>query len=610
MYIVRTLFIIMFALWSVSGFVVAQNSAVAAQGSGDMSREDTVSIGGESLLQQDVRVVRAYTPTVANAFKINEMPEDFEPDDATPLFNYELAGRAIVGAPEVVPLIPAKMADPPKEELDNSFVWGYLGNYTILGGGIEYNIVQNEDFALALGVTHESSWGDIPLQNDEDVDSDYNNSSAELMMRRFFDNKTFSIDMGFNHRAYRYYGFETLTKANTINDVNLFYPDGESDVGVPASQLMPDKKQNYTLFNVDASLLNSGGRGSATDYDLVLGFSNFGNKSDVSENHFNLHGDFNFSFGDIGMRFETALDHASVNTAANNDSPLYNFENRQFSLVQLNPSFVRRGDRSRLKMGMRIGAGFDDVHEDEFYLSPDVTLDLSVVEGVVGVSAGITGDIKPSFYKNIAIDNPYISPDLHVRPAFHGVRFFFGTHGNFSSRVSFSARMEYNAFTDEHFFVNRHFEGADGVDDGYNNLFGVQYDDGGLVRVSGELDIDFTDDFSVALRAQYDGWDLDVLEHAWHRPSSKLSLRSRYNLNEDIEIYGSLNLLGERKALINNETVNLDALFDLNVGANYTFRNDWLFFGEFRNMLAEKHYRWYGYPNHRINVRAGVGYRF
>ena len=50
-------------------------------------------------INQDVRVVREYNPTVSDAFKINEMPEQDDAGVPVPEFSYQLSGRALVGAP-------------------------------------------------------------------------------------------------------------------------------------------------------------------------------------------------------------------------------------------------------------------------------------------------------------------------------------------------------------------------------------------------------------------------------------------------------------------------------------------------------------------------------
>src|SRR5690554_8239171 len=61
-------------------------------------------------INQDVRVEREYNPTVSDAFIINEIHEQDDAGVYAPDISYQLSGRDLVRAPEVVPLIPSKTA--------------------------------------------------------------------------------------------------------------------------------------------------------------------------------------------------------------------------------------------------------------------------------------------------------------------------------------------------------------------------------------------------------------------------------------------------------------------------------------------------------------------
>ncbi|GAO27896.1 TonB-dependent receptor [Geofilum rubicundum] len=574
-----------------------------------VAQED--SIDQEETINQDVRVVREYNPTVSDAFKINEMPEQSDADVPAPDFSYELSGKAMVGTPEVVPLIPAKMAKEPREELYPSYLQGYVGNYNMLGGALRYNLVHNEKFALALKAGHESSMGDIEVMGTE-ADADYHETLGGLYMRHFFKRKTLSIDMDFSNLAYRYYGFHTM---DATRPYLAPYPSLEMSSIPPQTQgsnLMHDDQQHQTAFDVTMGLKNQVTGHMETRYDLKMGYSTFGNGTGVKENQFRYTGDFDFSLGELGLRLGTAMDHASTNVPVDEMPWLYQFENRQQTLVQMNPALVKTNKNLDLHMGLRFAAEFDDL-EDNLYISPDVRANLTVAEGFVAIEGGITGEIKPSTYRSIMEENLYVSPDLNVKTAFHGVRFFLGAKGNFTRSTSFAARMDYNVFHNEHFFVNRQFVpygGMSGEPNDFSNQFGVDYDDGRMLSVSGEFKMGFSPQLDVLLRGAYYGWDTDSLEHAWHKPKSEVGARMTYKYNESLTLYVSGNMMGPRYASLPEGIEKLDPVYDFNIGANYNHNKRWHFFGEVRNLAASKYYRWYGYPMQGINGRVGLGYSF
>src|SRR5690554_6491238 len=237
-------------------------------------------------INQDVRVVREYNPTVSDAFKINEMPEQDDAGVPVPEFSYQLSGRALVGAPEVVPLIPAKMAKEPRAELMNSFAEALLGG-------------------------HESSLGDIEV-DDSDEDADYHHTTAGLYMRHFFKrNKTLRLDMDFSNFAYRYYG---SSKLDATTPYVPTYPGSvlPAPGTVDGSELLPDPKQHQTAFDLSLGFGNQILDGKGTRYDLMMGYGTFGNATGVKENAFNYRGDFDFVMGEVGVRLETAMQHAST----------------------------------------------------------------------------------------------------------------------------------------------------------------------------------------------------------------------------------------------------------------------------------------------------------
>ncbi|TCO06915.1 TonB-dependent receptor [Natronoflexus pectinivorans] len=565
----------------------------------------------ETPISQDVRVVREYTPTVSDAIKISEMPDISEPDIPAPRFEYRLSGRAITGAPEVVPLIPARMAPAPPEELNTSYIKGYAGNYDLLGGALYYNLVQNNDFAIALKAGHESSWGRLTVDGDKNK-AHYHDTNGGLFMRHFFRGKTLSLDMDFNNYAYRYYGGRNM-HPESIYRIAVPDSDPEAFRNVPGAELVPDPTQHQTTFDIDLGLLNHVNHSNSTRYDMGLGFSTFGNRTGVTENQFRYRGDFDIPIGELFLRLGTSLNHASVNHGNNAFLAQSDFGGRQQTLVEANPAMLRIGGHYMLNMGLRIGAEFDDI-EDNFYLSPDVWGRVAIADGVVGLKGGVTGEIRPATYRNIMAENPFAAPDMHVKTAFHGVKFFMGATANFSAMTTFSAKVEYNVFRDEHFFVNRRYLYEDQSQYEYANIFDVVYDDGQLLTVSGELNLNFSPDLDLMLRGAYYSWTLDEQEHAWHKPGMEIGVRASYHMDESLTLFGAFNLLGDRQAKIpldlGTEVITLDPVFDFNLGANYALNKRWNFFGEFRNMFASRYYQWHGYPMKGFNARIGAGYSF
>ncbi len=570
------------------------------------------SIKAQETIQKDVHVVREYAPSVSDALKLNLMPPREDTLRVTPEFKYQVMGKAMLTTPELGPIPPASLASEPKEELYSSYIRGGLGNYELLFGDIWYNLLRNESFALALKLGQESSWGELELENGEPAKAPYHQTNGGFYLRHFFDDKTLSLDMDFNRHAYRYYGYQTIDAAGTYL---VPTPDPISLEPVSGEDLMADKKQRITTFDVTLGLAGQQANVDETRYNMNLGFGTFGNKTGVGENRISLGGDLKMPFDNLNVHVEGGFDYYKTSVPSENEMPLlWNFSERQQLLVNLNPRVVFPLDMLTIEGGLNITGRIDDLG-DKFYLAPHLTANLLVAEGIVSAFGGLTGEVRPANYRRIMAENPFTSPDVHVKPAFSNLLFFAGVKGNFSSATSFTARLDYEFLTDEHFFVNRWFSsyGVVPPDYGTSNLFDVIYDDGTLLTLSGELLIKPIPELDILLKGAYYDWALDNLSKPWHRPEMELGLRGQYRLDEHLLLSAALNVLGKRYALDLTSVEGqkqLDAVVDFNLGGDYQFTSRLNFFARVQNIFGDKYYRWSGYPMQGINFRVGAGYSF
>lgn len=581
---------------SILAFSLLLSSVLYAQESGDNEE-----------IKKEVQVVQEYNPIIFDAFKLNEMPSQEEEDAPALNFNYQITGKTMLGAPEVVPLLPAKLSKSPLEELFPAYAKLYLGNYNLIGGGIKYNLVQQEKFVLALKLGHESSFGKLKLPDNTKVNAPYHDTDASLFMRHFVRDKIIGLDLNFDNYSYQYYGM------NNIDSIANYYSKSpfstETNI-FKGSDLIENNEQYYTSFGFNLGFMNRVVNYQYFAYKLNFDFNTFGNGFGFNENRLGLNADLDIPFGDYSLALLGAVNHAASSLSANKTPDIYSPFKRNQTLVQLNPAMMRRTDKMKLKMGLRLGFEWDDL-SNELYISPDVQLNVNVVDEVIALEGGIKGNISPSYYDKMMKENPFISPDLHVRTAFEGIDLFFGVVGNFSRTTSFAARVNYISFINEHFYKNRaYLLQSDSLTYHYNNVFDIDYDDGTVLKVSGELKVDLEPDFDIVLKGTYYNWELDSILNAWHKPQMEVGLRANYYYDESLSFFLSANVIGKRYAYIPNSIETLKPVYDFNIGSNYRYNKRWHFFAEVRNIAAGTYYRWYGYPSFQINARVGAGFSF
>ncbi|WP_010665385.1 TonB-dependent receptor [Marinilabilia salmonicolor] len=568
-----------------------------------------VGINAQEPLSQDVRVVREFDPTVSDAMKINSMPDREDTLEINPQFNYRVVGQPLSGTPQVESLSAARLAGQRKGELYPSYVRAGMGNYETLFGDIFYNITRNEKFAFALALGQESSWGDIELEDGTSSDAPLHKTNGGLYLRHFFDDKTLEFDMDFNRRAYEYYGLHTIDAAEGST---VFYETEDGSL-TRGSALIPDRKQRQTAFDVHLGLLGQQSDVDDTRYHLGLDYGAFDNYTGVGENRFSLWGNVKLPFGGLALHMDGDVSYNQVNAPkGENEMPaLLTFEEREQIYVTLNPKMVIPGEKLSVEVGVNVTGEFSGT--EEFFLSPHVLGDLTIAEGIVSTFLGMTGEVRPGFYRDMMEENPYLSPDVLVETAHSNIRGFAGVKGNFSSATSFTARLDYEFIENEHFYVNRFFGQNATSNYGMSNLFDVAYDDVTLLTLSGELLVRPVRELDIVLKGAYYGWEMDVLAQAWHKPEMEIGLRAGYQFNEELRLDAAFNLYGDRKAYNPNEVNGvkmLKSVPDFNLGGNYQLNKRMHFFARIQNIFAAKYYQWSGYPMQGINFRVGAGYSF
>ncbi|WP_430935067.1 TonB-dependent receptor [Saccharicrinis sp. 156] len=569
----------------------------------------TLSVNGQEL-NKDVKVVREYNPIISDAYKINELPVN-EVDEASfdPNFSYNILSKAMSAGLAVEPISAARLTPERKTVLDKSYVKGGLGNYVTLFGELNYNLLRSEEFAVGLNLGHISSGGDVKLEDDSKVDAPFHDTWASVYFRRFWKDYTLSIDADFLHNIYHYYGYQNLDE--TID----YYGYPYSMTPVLGEDLMVDERQRLSSFDLTVGLNNKVLDDSATPFDANFTFGTFSNVTGVKENHFGLNGKVRGFINDMFIDVIGGFDYYGT-SVPDSISPLYQFLDRNMTVVNLSPALGFQFEGANVKVGLDIFAQLGG-QDDDFNVAPHLEADLEIAEGIVTAFAGIKGDYYVNNYERVQRENRFVSADQNVKNSFHGIHLFGGLRGNFSSQTSFTARLDYSTFDNEHFFVNRSYSDTSPLSSAsgqmyQSNIFDVVYDDGNLLSVSGELKYEPSSGFNLLLKGKYNGWNMDNLKQAWHKPEMELGVSANYELMEDLWVNLGLYSIGRRYALdvTNGSEKELKGVVDLNLGVNYYMSSKWTLFANVNNLLIAKYYQYNGYPLQGLNMRAGVGYSF
>ena len=538
-----------------------------------------------------VNVVRPYSPSVNDAFKVKETPTL---DDETTTTKKEVKYN-IFSFPVASTFTPAKgkAADVEKAKpvklYDNYATLG-VGTYTTVLGEVYLNHALSRSESVGGYFSHHSSQGGIDglLTDDKfyktKLNANYSQKQRDLSWR---------VEAGFEHQIFNWYGIANppydQTDATALDVKHTFY-------GIHVGGDL----------NFEDTYINSGS---------VL-FRRFGDNQGSGENHFTAKAVVDVPIADEEISTGVHIDYLGGSF----DKNYYNTGDINYGNFQvgLSPTYQMIQDDWTLNLGVSLYYLNDtEAGRNKFYIYPNMTATYRVVSDVLIAYGGIEGGLIQNTYHNFANENPFVSPTLYVMPTDKQYDVYVGLKGKLSNNMSYNISGNYKAERSKALYKNNELLGA-GEDYTFGNSFGIVYDDVSTYGIAGELNVDVNRNFTLTLKGEYFGYSTDLEAEAWNLPDFKASLFLDYQIDEHWFAGANLFYVGERKDLYFypnlvlpvSEVVTLDSYFDANAHVGYHVNDRWSVFLKGNNLANNDYQRWQNYPVQGIQVLAGATYKF
>ena len=565
---------------------------------GAIFAQETDDIGTET-----VTVVKPYSPTVSDAFKIKSAPNL---NDSIVL-KKKPVNYSIFSVPVASTFTPAKgkaskVKRTPPPTLYNSYASVGLGNYNnaLVDVYTSRTFNRGEDL-LDFGLSHHSSRGDI---ESTPLDADFYNTKLDASYAKKDRDMDWGASLGLQHQLSNWYGIE----------------NGSFDDATVAAI---DETQNYfnaqakAHINLEDSFFKSG--------EVLL--RRFWDATDSGENRVVLQPSIELPITEELITINMKVDYVSgnfQNSSLNNTTNIGEINYGQFQ-VGLNPSLLVLRDDLTLNLGANFVYGMDSENNDSnFYLYPAVTASYRVTEETVIAYGGIEGQLTQNSYYDFVQENPYVSPTLEIQPTDKQYEGYLGLKGQLTSNIGYNLKGSYTAENRRPlFFLNpQNLFRTDEKGYYYGNSFQVFYDDLKTLGLFGELNIDVNRNFTMGINAEFYDYDTETDNPAWNLPSIKGSLFMDYQINEQWFLGANLFYVGERDDLvaqaIQNATpsefpatiVTLDGFFDANAHAGYRFNDQLSVFLKASNIANNNYQRWANFRVQGFQALAGVSYKF
>lgn len=555
----------------------------------------------ENIGTEVVNVVKPYTPTISDAFKVKETPVI---EDETNTQKEEIKYN-IFSFPVASTFTPAKgraaSVDPTaKERIFKNYATLGAGNYGTING--ELFITENLSSSDYVGgmLRHLSSQGGI---EDVKLDDKYYNTSVDLTYGSRTKDMNWSADLGYKHQLYNWYGLPTEFATFTDEQLNAI-----------------DPQQTYQTITLGANL----GMKESFLEETSLQFKRFWDAYGSQENRFYVKPAINFEVDNFKFKSSFVVDYVGGS-----------FEKNYMNLGDITYSYLNFGVQPAIllqqeDLSLQAGAGFfystgkfNNDTDGKFYIFPQVKASYKLVGDIMIAYAGAEGTLKQNTYADFVEENKFVSPTLDIAPTNQQFDVYVGLKGKLANSVAFNVRGSYLAEDDKAFFMANPYETGNLNTEAYTygNSFGILYDNLTTISVFGELKVDFSKNASFGVNGTFNSYTTDQTE-AWNLPSLKVGATLDVNITPKWYAGTNVFFVGERKDMMQyidtfdpvlsyqSKVVTLDSYFDLNAHLGYKYNERLTGFLKVNNIANQQYERWMNYPVQGLQFLVGANYKF
>ena len=557
----------------------------------------------ENIGTEVVNVVKPYTPTISDAFKVKETPT-LEDEDNT---KKEPIKYSIFSFPVASTFTPSKgraanVDKAVEERLYKNYVTGGIGSYfNVLGELYVTENVGDNDY-VAGSVKHLSSFADI---KESELNSKFLNTAVDLTYGSKRSEFSWNGDLGYQMQKYFWYGLpehfgNTLTPENRADVIDRI-----------------DEAQTYHNVYLGGKIKFS----ESIFSDMNVKYNRFWDKYGSAENRFYAKPKFTFDFLQKAITTELTADY--VGGKFDQDYLGITALKYGYTKLGLYPSFGLKKDNWSFSIGAGLYYAIDNENSNsELFFYPRANANLKVVADYMWFYLGIDGDLQQNSYRDFTNVNPFVSPTLAIAPTDKQYEVYAGLKGKLSNYISYNLKGSLINEKNKALFIANDYHDLTLVQEmyQYGNSFGVTYDLVRTMRFYGELKADFSKNVSFGVNGTFSKYTLNDQAEAWNLP--ELELGAKLDVGITPRWYAGANVffVGDRK----DHQVNLDILpivaedniktvksyFDANAHVGYKYSDRFTAFLRLNNITNQAYQKWLNYPVQSFQVMLGANYKF
>ena len=551
----------------------------------------------ENIGTEVVNVVKPYTPTISDAFKVKETPQLEDEDNSKKtdikynIFSFPVASTFTPSKGRA-----ANVDKTPEEKLYKNFASVGFGNYGTANAELFITEDIGDNGYIGGMVRHFSSNGGIKKAR---LDDSFNNSSIDLTYGTRTQTLSWNLDAGYQNQGYNWYGLPAD------------FGDGFTPDEIREQLRGINPQHMYHNVYVGSKLAFN----ESIFKELTVKFDHFWDSYEASENRFVAKPKLSFDINNTNINLNLIVDYVGgeFDELFFDEATKYGYTN-----IGVHPSIKWNRDDWSADFG---AAAFYSMAteggDSKFFIYPQVNASYKVVGDLMIFYAGAEGTLQQNSYRDFTNENPFVAPIMPIGPTDRQYDIFAGLKGKLANAVSYNVRGSYVNERGKALFKANDYDGA--VIDHYDhgNSFGVVYDDVRTISFFGEIKADFSKNVAFGVNGTFSAYDTDTQEEAWNLPAIKIGSSLDVNITKKWYAGAQVFFVGERKdsqfnldAVNEGGVVTLKSYFDANAHIGYKHNDRLTGFLKFNNIANQQYDKWLNYPVQGIQVMIGASYKF
>ena len=274
----------------------------------------------------------------------------------------------------------------------------------------------------------------------------------------------------------------------------------------------------------------------------------------------------------------------------------------------------------------------DEFNENAFFVYPELALSYRPQKGNFAPFLHLTGTLQQNSYRSFSHENPYVAPVLELRAADIPYEAQLGTRSKFSTGWEFQWNLFYQQNNNHPFYRNLgiEIERNNIVPYRYANAFEVSYAPLTTAGVEAQLGAAFKNGGRLQFKARYANYSFEeateatplVEQTALNLPELSLQFNGTLNVGQRFYFQWFIKHMGARQNAYRDNFLgqdlanapflmeDLDAFTQFDLNLQFQLNERWEFFIKGQNMLNEQQYRWSNYQVYGTQILLGTRYNF